>query len=83
MRPDIVYATHQLAKYLSVLENVLKMREERAGETRARAVSRGQMRHRLFLVRVQDAPPPKNVEQVIYKYVDCKRDPNFFKLPTW
>ncbi len=33
------------------LENMLKMQEERAGETRARAVSCGQVRHRLFLVK--------------------------------
>ncbi len=36
------------------MENVLKMREERAGTTRARAVSRGQMRHGVFLVKKQD-----------------------------
>jgi hypothetical protein len=33
------------------------MQEERAGETRARSVSRGQMRHRLFLVKRQDRGP--------------------------
>jgi hypothetical protein len=39
------------------LEKVLKIQEERAGETRAWAVSRGQMRHRLFLVKRQDWGP--------------------------
>ncbi len=32
---------------------------------------------------VVSAPPPKNVEQGIYEYVDCKKGPNFFKLTTW
>ncbi len=36
-----------------MLENMLKMQEKRASKTRARAVSRGQMRHRLFLVKRQ------------------------------
>ncbi len=36
------------------MENVLKTQEERAGKTRARAVSRGQMRHGVFLVKRQD-----------------------------
>jgi hypothetical protein len=40
-----------------LLENMLKMREERAGETRAHAVSGGQMRHRLFLMKRQDRGP--------------------------
>jgi hypothetical protein len=40
-----------LAEGDSVLENVLKMREERVCETRASTVSCGQMRHRLFLVK--------------------------------
>jgi hypothetical protein len=39
------------------LENVLKMQEERAGKTRAWAVSRGQMRCRLFLVKRRDRGP--------------------------
>ncbi len=39
---------------MSVMENVLKMQEERAGKTRAHAVSRGLMRHGLFLVKRQD-----------------------------
>ncbi len=45
----------QRRQYL--LENVLKMQEERAGETRARDVSCGQVRHRLFLVKRQDMGP--------------------------
>ncbi len=40
-----------------LLENVLKMQEERAGKTRARAVSRGQVGHSLFLVKTQDRGP--------------------------
>jgi hypothetical protein len=40
-----------------LLENVLKMQEERAGKIRARDVSRGQVRHRLFLVKTRDRGP--------------------------
>ncbi len=39
------------------MENVLKMQEERAGKTRARTVSHGQIRHRLFLVNRPDRGP--------------------------
>jgi hypothetical protein len=37
-----------------VLENVQKAREKRRGKTRARAVSRGEVRHELFLMKRQD-----------------------------
>jgi hypothetical protein len=37
-----------------VMENVWKAQEKRRGETRARAVSRGEMRHKLFLIKRQD-----------------------------
>ncbi len=37
-----------------LLENVWKAREKRRGETRARAVSHGEMRHKLFLIKRQD-----------------------------
>ncbi len=36
------------------MENVQKAREKRRGETRARAVSRGEVRHELFLMKRQD-----------------------------
>ncbi len=37
-----------------VLENVQKAREKKRGKTRARAVSRGEVRHELFLIQRQD-----------------------------
>jgi hypothetical protein len=40
-----------------VLGNVLSMQEKRAGKTRAHAVSHGQMRHRLFLMKRQERGP--------------------------
>ncbi len=33
-------------------------------------------------LKLQLAPPPQNVGQVIYGYVDCKNGTNFFKLTT-
>ncbi len=32
---------------------------------------------------VWGAPPPKKGKHGIYKYVDRKKGPNFFKLTTW
>ncbi len=49
--------SHKSRLYLhrgSLLENVQKAREKRRGETRARAVSRGEVRHELFLMKRQD-----------------------------
>ena len=34
------------------------------------------------VVLVPRPPPPKNVEQVIYEYVDCKKGTIIFKLTT-
>ncbi len=41
----------------SVLDEVLKLQEERVGKIRACAVSHGQMRHRLFLMKRQERGP--------------------------
>jgi hypothetical protein len=32
---------------------------------------------------MQYSPPPKNIEQVIYEYVDRKKGTIFLKLTTW
>jgi hypothetical protein len=37
----------------------------------------------LFYHATTLAPPPKNVEQGFYEYVDCKKGTIFFKLTTW
>ncbi len=50
-------AYHGFYYCAALLENVLKMQDERVGKTRACAVSRGQARHRLFLVKRQDRGP--------------------------
>ncbi len=33
-----------------------------------------------YVFMLHMTPPPKNVVRGIYKYVDCKKGPNFFKL---
>ncbi len=47
----IVRSSSSLAR---LLENVQKAREKRRGETRARAVSCGEVRHKLFFMKRQD-----------------------------
>ncbi len=71
---------------------MLKMQEERASKTRARAVSREQMGHRLFVVKKQDRGPLR-VMQIHHlkvskskttwpNHVD-KRYKRYEKMITW
>jgi hypothetical protein len=80
------------AESMILLENVQKMQEERAGETRARAVSHRQIRHRLFLVKRQDKGPLRIMQtrhlKVSKSKTTCpnhvdKRYKRYKKMLTW